>query len=351
MAAPSVPNLATIIKNVSADFLSETGANAYIRRSTEYVLSRVIGFLAKGLYAYILDRYNQAYYDTCTDEEFWKWGTRYGITQNPSVPWNGTVTFTGTPATAIPALTALQRSDGQAYTTDALATIDGGGSISVTATADVAGSTGSCTDGTTLTLTSAIPGIDSDSTVDDTQISGSDVETRAQAQERLRLRLSNPFGSGGPGSYELVALGISGVTRAWEFPGIDGAGTVGVAFARDGDVSPIPDAGELATVLAALVAAAGVTAIPSVITNTATALNVQISNLVPDTPTVRAAIELSLGDLVLREGEPSGSLTPSQISTAISSAAGETSHTLDSPTTDTVYATNELPTFGTLTVV
>lgn len=350
MASPTIPSLSEIIQNVRADFLSETGADAYIRRRPEYVFSRVIGALAKGLYSYILDRYNQAYYDTCTDEEFFKWSTRYGITQNIAVQWTGVVTFTGTPTTNIPAGTALQRSDGEGYTTDALAVIDGGGSIDVNVTADTAGSLGSNEVGTTLSLTTPIPGVDSDATVLSTAVDGSDVETRAQMQERLRLRLSNPFGASGPGSYELTALSVAGVTRAWEFPGLDGAGTVPVAFARDDDVSPIPDSGERAAVLAALQAAAPVTAIPSVIEIAASTLNVTISSLVPDTATVRAAVQTSLEDLVVREGAPGGTLTPSQISSAISAADGEFSHILDSPTADQVYDTDELPVFGTLTV-
>ena len=350
MASPTIPTLAETIQRVRNDFKSQTGADAFVRRNVEYVLSRVVGTVAKTLYSYITDRYQQAYYDTCTDENFWPWGARYGIEQTTEVAWKGTVTFTGFVSTSIPSGTALQRSDGQGYTTDVPAVVGAGGTVDVAVTGDTAGSASSNALGAALSLTSPIPGLDSDAVVASTTTDGSDPETRAQCQARLRARLASPWGAGNPGFYETTALGVSGVTRAWEFPGLDGAGTVPVAFARDADADPVPDSGERAEVESALVAAAPVTAQPSVLVVVAAPLDVTVSNLSPDTPTVRAAVETSLADLVVREGAPGGTITTSQIREAISAASGEVSHTLVSPAVDQVYTTLQLPTAGTLTV-
>lgn len=345
----TVPTLAQLISRIASDFLTEAGIDAYIRRRTEYYYTRVLAFIAKGNYSYILERYKQAFYDTADDTEFWHHFTIFGLSRSAAVAWQGSVLFTGTPTTNIPAATAIQRSDGATYTTDALATIDGGGSISVAVTADDTGATPSCEDGTTLSLTSPISGVDSDATVEDTTTEGADQESRENAETRLGVHLSNPVQAGGPGTYEAAALAVSGVTRAWEFPGLEGVGSVSVAFARDNDVSPIPDSGERATVQTALDAMAPVTAIPVVITLTGSTLNVTISDLVPDTTEIRTAIEDSLEDLVGRKG-PGDTITTSEIRDAISNAGGETSHTSVSPTADQVYATNELPIWGTLTV-
>jgi uncharacterized phage protein gp47/JayE len=147
---------------------------------------------------------------------------------------------------------------------------------------------------------------------------------------------------------------VDGVTRAWEFPLLEGPNSVSVAFVRDNDgvgAAIVPDSGERAAVLAHLQSVAPVTVDVRVITLTALTVNVQISALNPDTSPVHTAIEASLTDFLSREGAPGTTLALSRIDAAISEADGEISHVLDSPVAAVTSATNQIPVFGTLTVV
>jgi uncharacterized phage protein gp47/JayE len=145
-------------------------------------------------------------------------------------------------------------------------------------------------------------------------------------------------------------LEVPGNTRAWEFANLEANNSVSVAFARDNDpTTPIPDSGELATTLAHIESKAPITVDVRVITLIAKPINLVFTALSPNTLPVKTAIEASVSEFLLREGAPAGTLALSRLEDAISSAVGEISHTLSSPSADILCATNELPTLGTRT--
>jgi len=149
--------------------------------------------------------------------------------------------------------------------------------------------------------------------------------------------------------YVAWALEVEGVTRAWCYPEELGAGTVTVRFVRDDDASPIPDAGEVATVAAHIAALRPVTAQVTVVAPVAATLNFTIQAPSPDTAAVRAAIEASLRALLRREAEPGETLLISHIREAISTATDEYDHVLVSPAANVVYTTGQMAVFGAIT--
>ena len=142
---------------------------------------------------------------------------------------------------------------------------------------------------------------------------------------------------------------MPGVTRAWVYPKEMGAGTVTVRFVRDNDASIIPDAGEVAAVQTYIddPSRRPVTADAYVVAPTPVTLNFNIQ-LTPNTAAVKAAVEASLRDLLLREAAPGVTLLISHVREAISVAAGETDNVLISPTTNQVYTTGQMPIFGAI---
>lgn len=138
-------------------------------------------------------------------------------------------------------------------------------------------------------------------------------------------------------------------SRAWEYPLADGVNTVAVAAVRDGDVSGIVlDVGEKATLLSYLQLVAPVTVVVSIRDLVEVPVDFQIS-VTPDTPGVRAAVELELRDVLLQYGEPGGIITKQQMDVAVSNAVGEESHHIESPPFDSVsFADNEIPVMGNL---
>lgn len=344
------PTRAQILEQIKADIRLELGADP-LRRSPEYALARAQTGQSKGLYYYQLWCFAQCFPDTAEDAYFWRWFAIFGLTQKGSEPWKGSVTFTGTAATSIPAGTQLTRADGTTYATDAIAAISGSSAL-VAVTAETPGPAGTNEPGGPLTLSSPILGLDNAVTVTSTAQAGADPETIDEALQRLLLRLREPPSGGGPGDYERWALEVPGVTRAWAFPLMFGANTVGVAFVRDNDgtgAAIIPDSGERAAMLAYLQSKAPVTADPRVVTLTALVVDFTIADLDPNTVETQNAVIASLTDLFAREAAPDATLALSRIDAAISSAADEISHTLVSPNAGVVSTTSQMPVLGTVT--
>ena len=82
-----------------------------------------------GLYGYLDWLARQIFADTADYENIVRAAAVYGMTPTQAEAAVGNITFTGTDGTIIPALTGLQRSDGELFTTDAEATIAGGAVI------------------------------------------------------------------------------------------------------------------------------------------------------------------------------------------------------------------------------
>jgi len=348
MAFP-IPTLRDLLTRTQTD-LGSAADGTSPPASPEYAIARAMAGLSKHLFSavqYVLRQTNPL---TADEVYGWRWGAPFGIAQTGAVSWRGTATATGDNGTLIPAGTEYQRADGLLYTTDAAVTIGVSESAEVALTATTAGDAANNADGQLLSLTGPVTGLDTDATVTGSTQSGADVEDwESGGLTRLLRRARNPPKGGGPGDYEGWALEVAGVTRAWEFPLLEGENTVSVAFARDRDADPIPDSGERATVLAHLQSKAPVTTTPLVITLTAKPVAVTFSALSPNTSAVRSAIEASIADLFLREGEPGGTIPLSRLEDAINSAVGEVSHTLSAPNSAIVIPTNQLPTLGTVT--
>jgi len=344
----SIPSFTTILSRVKGDLESEVaGADAHLPSTPEYMFARVLSQLSKGLHAHILYWSRQLFPDTADAVNFWRWAAVWGITQKAATAWEGTITPTGVATTPIPAGTQWSRSDGYVYESED--DYEVGDTIPIVATDDYLGAAGNNDDGQTLTLVSPIVDVDSDVTVDATTVEASDQETKAEGLIRLLQRIRNPPSAGGPGDYVRWALEVSGFTRAWEFANVDGVGVVSVVAVRDGD-SPInPDAGERATLLAYLETVAPITVGLSVTDVSLVTVDVTLSALTPNTAAVKAAIEAQIEDLLLREGGPGITIALSQITEAIASATGEQSHVMSSPSADLIFATDEVPVFGTLT--
>jgi uncharacterized phage protein gp47/JayE len=179
---------------------------------------------------------------------------------------------------------------------------------------------------------------------------GADVEGMEAWRARILNRIRKPPQGGADYDYEAWALEVPGVTRAWVYPGEQGAGTVTLRFMRDDDATTIPDASEVLAVQGAVDAARPVTAKVYVVAPIATLQPFTIA-AVPDTAAIRAAITAELDALYRREAVPGGTMLISHQREAISSASGETDHTMTLPAANQVHTVGLLPTLGAITWV
>jgi len=344
------PTLKALIERVKNDFEAElAGSDAHLRRSIEYVLARVLGGLAHGMYGYLYGYIlRQIFPDTADEDHFWRWAAIWGVMRKAAVYWKGTYRFTGVDTTEIDAGTELQRSDGLTYTTDAIAYISGA-YVDVAITATSPGADWNCDDGQTLALVSPIPGIDGDGIVQETTQTGTDLETKNDGLVRLLLQISEPPSGGGPGDYERWALEVAGVTRAWEFPRQSGPGTVSIAFVRDGETPIVPDLAERNAVLDYIELYRPVTAEVNIIELTEVAQPITLTTLTPNTAAVRAAVTAVLEDLFSRESTPLGTITLSRINETISLAAGEEDHVMSVPAANVTATISQIVILGAIT--
>lgn len=348
----SRPTLNDLIDRASADINSRLpGADARLRRTLLGVLARMQAGSAHALYGYLDWLARQFMPDTAETEHLERWSSIWGVTRKAPVAATGSVTFTGTDSSTIPAGTTLQRSDGAEFTTDAAGTISGGTAL-VAVTASTAGASGNTAAGSSLSLVSPIAGVNSAATVDANGLAGgSDTETDTALRVRLLARIQQPPHGGADFDYTAWALEVVNVTRAWVYPNELGLGTVVVRFMMDDSYSGgIPQAADVSNVQAYIDALRPVTAALTVLAPVAVPLDFTIQ-LTPNDSTTQAAVTTALQDLIDREAQPGGTLLLSHINEAISTASGETDHVLSVPAADVSLTTGQISTMGVITWV
>lgn len=348
------PTLAEIIERKITDFESRLSTvSAQLRRTLVNAFIRASAGVAHGLHGHLEWLSDQIIPDTAETDLLDRHAGWWGINRKSASSATGNITFTGTDTIVIDAGTIVQRADGEQFTTDANGTISGG-SVDIAVTAVTAGQNSNTSAGVSMSLVTAIAGVDSSAVVAVGGLTGgADIEADDDLRERLRDRVQNTPHGGAQHDYVAWANEVAGVTRAWAFSAWLGPGTVGVYFVRDDDASLIPDAGEVQTVQDHIDSKRQVTADATVYapTNVAQDMTIQIS---PNNTTVQAAIQAELEDLFLREAEVddgagSGTILISHVREAISIAAGEADNVMVSPTADLALSAGQISTLGTIT--
>ena len=343
------PTVEELIERIQADIEARLpGTDPRLRRSVLDIISRTLAGSVHGLYGYLDHIAEQIIIDTAELEYLERHASNYGISRKAATQAVGSVTFTGSNGSTIPAGTTVQRADGEEFTTDALGTIASGSAL-VAVTAVNGGDGGNTDAASTVSLTSSLSGINTVATVDaNALIGGADTETDDALRARLLTRIQRPPHGGTQADYEQWTLEVPGVTRAWCQPETPAVGQATILFAME-DADPIPDAGEVTALQTYIDGLKPVTADIIVSAPVIDTVNFTIALVPAGDATVQAAIQAELEDLVLRKGEPGGTLYISHIREAISRAAGEENHTMSVPAADVVIASTDLAVFGAIT--
>ncbi len=343
------PSLPELIDRAEAEIASRLGTGPLLPRSVLGVLARVLAGQSHMQHGHLDWIAEQILPDTADAEHLDRHASIWAVLRKAATYARGTVQFTGSDGSVIPAGTEVQSAGALKFTTDAEGTI-AGGTADVAVTAVEAGAGGNLPASTPLTLVSPIAGVDSALAVDASGLAGgADTEDDEDLRTRLLARIQDPPHGGSDADYRLWALEVTEVTRAWVFPLELGLGTVTVRFVVDDHAtSIIPDAAKVAAVQAYLDERRPVTAAVTAVAPVELQLDPEIQ-LTPATSTVKAAVQASLEDLLQREAEPGGTLLLSHIREAISVAAGETDHVLVSPTANVVATDSQILTLGTIT--
>lgn len=357
------PTLSQIRDRVEADFRSGLAIPTILARSFLKVIGTALAGASHTLHGHIQDFIQVQFFPDVAEAEFLvRWAKVFGIDRLEATFAEIEVEATGTNGTPVPDTAVFQRSDGFQYQVKDEVII-AGGIATLTLVALESGANGNISDGSTVTLTSPISGVNADAEVQTTLVEADDQEEIEDLRVRLLERIRQPPAGGTVTDYIAFAKTVAGVTRVWVFPGYYGQGTVGVSFVEDNEDPIIPSGPKVAEVQAAVDERKPVEADVTVFAPTTLALNMTIQ-LKPNTTAVRAAVTAELEDLIAREAQVRGGIDPDQIAAAvqydgkiplskineaISIATGENDHVLVTPVETPQPSEGGIITLGTLT--
>ncbi|WP_395391506.1 baseplate J/gp47 family protein [Novosphingobium sp. BL-8A] len=335
----SRPTLTELRKQVAADIAAGLpGVNALLRYNNLTIIGDVEAALVDGCFGYLDWITKQSVPFTAEDEYLEGWAALKGVTRKPAIAATGKVTFNGTAGT-IPASTVLTRSDGLSFTVDVDTDLINGIAVAGI-TAASAGASPNTVLGTTLSLASAISGINSLCTVTEAITGGLDVERDDDLRTRMIAEYARPASGGSSTDYENWALSIPGVTRAWCVPKLYGAGTVGVLFMMDdvrsehggfpqgtngvatAETRGVVATGDQLALANALYELQPVTALVYLVACTENRIDLTIDGLSTATDTTKTAIAAAFASALLSTAVPSGSSPLSAIEAKIASVSG-----------------------------
>ena len=360
----SRPTLSQLLSQVAQDIAAAVpGADALLRFTNLGVLSSIQAMLANLHFGYLDWIAKQSIPVTATAEYMEGWAGLVGVTRKPATPASGSVSFTGTAGTTIPAGTAMTRGDGASFTTIADAVIGSGGSVTVTALADTPGAAGNAVAGTLMTLTAALGGVQSQGAAATAFTGGADLETDDALRSRMLERYQAPPQGGAQIDYVTWALAVPGVTRAWVGPGGAGPGTVVVYMMMDvaeaafngfpqggngvasSEPRAAPASGDQLAVANYLYPLQPVTALVYVCAPNAHAVAFTMKGIAAGQ---RAAAVAAIADIFLREGAPGGSVMLAHVWGAIAAVTGVNDFVIQTPSADIASPAGSLPTVGAI---
>lgn len=190
--------------------------------------------------------YTQAFVSTAVDPALLQIGIDEGAPRKAATYAKIPVRFTGTPGQVVP-LGALVTTfttgtaPSQVFATDIEATVGGGGTTDLTATATTAGTGGNVPMGMVVALVNPLAGITAVTNPGAPTVLGIDEETQDAHRERILDRMANRPNGSNAAQYDSWAREVAGVGGARTIEVRDGPGTVSTAII-DSDKQPASQA-------------------------------------------------------------------------------------------------------------
>ena len=351
------PTIAALIARVQTDIESEiSGVTARLRRRFEFGLAKAIAGVAHHLHGHLAWVAEQIIVDQASERFVLRWADFYGVARKPATQAKGKITVVSNGSVLLPAGTEWVRlADGARYTTDVDRDIAPDYDVEITAVD--AGSASDLAENQILQISTPIAGINSSATVTaDDLVAGVDVESVEALRERTLERIQNPPRGGAPGDHITWAKEYPGVDRAWEFPrmdenGADQPGTVSIAFVTtveaDGvaDDNGLPSAPLMSSVLSYVQGLSPAKVKLIELQASPLTLSIKLEPM-----SAAAAVKTEIEDFINRTREPGGTIYLSQLSEAISRAAGEQRHEIVSPASDVTCDFGEISTYALPTI-
>lgn len=221
------------------------------------------------------------------------------------------------------------------------------------------GVSGNLESGAEVSVTAPIIGMDNTGFVGYLGLTGgAEEESDSSLLERVLYSRANPVANFNVSSIRLACLAVTGVTRVWVNRITPYVGAVTVAFMRDNDPDPIPDAGEIQDVRDVLLDILPAQSDPNdlfVLAPTPVEVDFTFLAIIPDTPTMRSAIINNLTAYFLDDVQYEQDLDEDKYrAIIINTYDTDTGESLESfslsvpPAGDISISTNEIGVLGTV---
>lgn len=321
-------------------------------RSPRGVLAAIARVQAEALYGVHLHlRWwgDQYFPDTAEVDFLDRHGDIWGIHRRAATRATGRAQFQGTSGTILAEGLELQSGGGIVMTTDAVATIPDGGSVTVSVTAQEAGKDGNLEPETPLTIVTPVTGVQSVIIDHEGTAGGATQESDDELLDRLLERIQEPPHGGADFDYPVWVRNIFPAAKVRTLPNWMGPGSVGVVIAMGSRTAPrTATSSELEDIAAYLNTVRPVTVAElSVLPVELAAVDFTIA-VEPDELRVRGAVEAALTSFFAREARIGAPLWRSRISEAVSAAAGEYRHDLIAPEDNLSFGPRQLPMVGNI---
>ncbi len=329
------------------------------RPSTLGVAADEAASLAQGELEYLRWQVNAVLMpDTCEGAYLYRRAKVYGLTPEPPVAAAGPMLFSSTNGETLPAGSLVSSDSSAVYATVADCAIPAGGSAvaQVVAQQGSSGSGGNLVAGASVSLVTAVPGINATGVVQSPGLTGGvDLESEDAFRARYLARIRRPPQGGDATDYVAwVQQSGVGTTRVWSLPLNRGPGTCDVICMIDSRANPIPTATDIAEIQAYLSPLRPVTGDCIIFAPTPDPFAVTIRNLTIGSGSavavVRASINAAIADMLLRDATPPGAYGVafpgveqlSRLVAAIQGAPGVVYFDLVSPTADVTHASGHI---------
>jgi len=327
----NIPTIQEIKNQIISDIEAATSKTAPLLPVSVWgVISTTLAGALYLIYKYIDWTRRQIFVSTADYEGLLARGEEYGLFPNVSQEWRGTATITGTNGTQIPVGKLYTRGN-FTYQITELATISSGtATIKLEALENGTASNLIATD--IITETNPSIGLASTATIASITQSGRDEETIENFRNRISQRQKLPPQGGSVNDYIIWTLEVPGIAEA--FPALSSPGIIIIYALLDTNnpANRIPDNSKNQEIEDYLVAypLRPLNSSVNVLPFTEVTVNISISNLQVDTPSLRAIIENEISDYLYsrrpliypNDPEPKDNVSPAEcISLAILAGA------------------------------
>ncbi len=322
----TIPNLSEVVSNLHEDFRNQLpNSSAVIWPNNIDISAKAFGGAVWELYGYICRGLDARMPDTATGQDLDRLARIKGLTRKPASKSRGLIEFTGVDGTIIASGEIFQTLDGVQFSVTEAEEVSGGVVVLEVESVEY-GKDNNVAGGTDIIVAGTIADLNASGVVGMAGIGGgADIED----DDELRVRLNQAYSSVGVAGtisyYESLALQNEGVTNAW----VEGSSTgalpncndVYVYFTMDTTYADgIPLLADGLIVKDHLNNNAEATDNISVFIPTPIAIDIEIANLVPNSPEVQAAVISELEDMIIRKREVGLPSTPFEFSVSWVSA-------------------------------